>query len=128
MDEWMNLLYQYAKVKILYCLTLYRIDSFCNANNQLYGRTCPLYLAILRRKNTNLGLITFPFHIATLGLSINVCNLWVHVKVQVCQYTMSMYLADNHCVYLFISIIIHVSLKNLHYPHLSHRFNVFAKY
>ena len=34
------------------------------------------------------GLITFPFHIATLGLSINVCNLCVHVKVRVCPYVL----------------------------------------
>ena len=43
-----------------------------------------------------------------------------------CSNTMSIYMPD-HCFYLFISIIIYLSLKNLHYPHVSHIFNRLAK-
>ena len=108
-----------------YHFILYRIESAVQRIDCI--DTTYLGIAFLWRKNEKEGFNYFSFPYSYTGLSINVCNLWVHVKVQVCQYTMSMYLADNHCVYLFISIIIHVSLKNLHYPHLSHRFNFFDK-
>ena len=58
------------------------MESFCNANNQLY-------LAVLRRKMKKRGLIIFPFP-STLALWLNVCDLCIHL-VQVCPYMLSKY-------------------------------------
>ena len=65
--------YRLTFVSYRFATEIIGIESFCNANSYYYKTTylCIVFSNFRKKKMKRRGLITFPFHIATLGLSIN---------------------------------------------------------